>query len=790
MSYQLYRTNHRLSGQIKWDLTLESANIDNEFDGLYINNFNLTPISNRISFDRYQDKTQLNYTHAWNIKKYYELNKSVFYQSGVDPFITTPEPIIVEDNYNDSRSELINPYSDADMCGLHRSAYSLTGKQVEILCPVWFTKNIKEKENLGFKFSTIVGEGDAQSVAIVKYLKIKTVDLLPLHSRVVKYLSDYLEDVKKNHFFDQGLLNINLEDKTAKVRGLNVSTGEFVQSRDVSQIATNLLSSEKLLLDADEYIISCFENNALIAPQLINFNFLFDIEEFLTPILLQEVLGSPINIICEAGIFNENNEFALFEKKDFYSNYDYIERKYASWEHGDNTKYNNIFSIVRDNEDVNIQNKNKTNQSIIHWSIKGVNDYIFNVYSGFGGLVKSDNEYKPLTHTYQDSPDIWTQSYSPSNPSVCNWCNHVNISRMEDTMTLWASLDDSYEGYSLIGSEWVNELHYSKPFGKPWQTIIISTPLGYSAVNSIFENMFREIALGPILGEDYEALDGICIGSIDNDERNQHYKSILIKNSDSYKDKLTFYNIKTSLNKIYKKINSLDEVTRSGVEKKVIENLKWLVSEDGLILDWKFLSWINSVQEPSRIVLKNLGYSSISNPPCEELNHYILNNSSLIYRYWGELLPSFVDPILNNIYIKKIVKRSDLASSPFVIYKDYPKQYPSIGHYSYESLNLTKNDQERVDYPFDSIPYEYHWFDNSRVLVLRSNIIIKIEVDAVKEDDEENTIISKLCEIYDVDNDKAKYIYKLYEIIDHDWSYTYDPEDISKKTCSIHLRLK
>ena len=69
MSYQLYRTNHRLSGQIKWDLTLESANIDNEFDGLYINNFNLTPISNRISFDRYQDKTQLNYTHAWNIKK-------------------------------------------------------------------------------------------------------------------------------------------------------------------------------------------------------------------------------------------------------------------------------------------------------------------------------------------------------------------------------------------------------------------------------------------------------------------------------------------------------------------------------------------------------------------------------------------------------------------------------------------------------------------------------------------------------------------------------------------------
>lgn len=773
MSYQLYRTNHRLSGQIKWDLTLESANIDNEFDGLYINNFSLTPISNRISFNRYQDKTQLNYDHAWNLKKYYELNKNVFYQSGVDPLISTPEPIIVEDTYGDSRSDLISPYSDADMCGLHRSIYSLTGKQVEILCPVWFTENIKNGETLGFKFSTIVGEGDTQSAAIVKYLKIKTADLLPLHSRIVNYLSNYLGEVEKKHFFDRGLLNINLDDKTAKVRGLNVSTGEFVQSKDVSQIVTNLLSSEKLLLDADEYIISCFENNTLIAPQLINFNFLFDIEEFLTPILLKEVLGSSINIICEAGVFNENNEFNIFEKKDFYSNYDYIERKYASWIHGDDTEYNNIFSVVRDNENVSIQNKNKVNQSIIHWSIKDNNDYIFNVYSGFGGLVKSDDGYKPLTHTYQDSPDIWTKDYTPSNPSVCNWCNHINISRMEDVVNLINTLVPNYNGYSLIGSEWVNGLHYCKPFEEPRKTIIISTPLSLSTVANVLNQAknwkLKEINLGTLEGDCYKTFNDLYIGEY------MECKILLIKNEVSHKNKITFYKIKHDLNEVYNKLN--DE------NKDIVENqLGWLVE------DWKFLSWINSVQEPTGIVLKNLGYSSISDPQCGEINHYILNNSTLIYRYGGELMPSLVDPTLNNIYIKKIIERNDLVNSPFVIYKDYPKQYPSIGHYSYESLNLTKNDKERMDYSLDSTPYEYHWFDNSRVLVLRSNIIIKIDVETDEEMDEEETIISQLCDIYNISKDKANYIYKLYEIIDHDWNY--DNEYSLKKTCSIHLRLK
>ena len=774
MSYQLYRTNHKLSGQIKWDLTLESTNVDNEFDGLYINNFSLTPISNRISFNRYQDKTQLNYYHAWNLKKYYELNKNVFYQSGVDPLISTPEPIIAEDTYGDSRSDLIIPYSDADMCGLHRSACSLTGKQVEILCPVWFTENIKtnDGETLGFKFSTIVGEGDTQNAAIVKYLKIKTADLLTLHSRVVNYLSNYLGDVEKNHFFDRGLLNINLDDKTTKVRGLNVATGEFVQSCDVSQIVTNLLSSEKLLLDADEYIISCFENNTLIAPQLINFNFLFDIEEFLTPILLKEVLGSSINIICEAGVFNKNNEFNLFEKKDFYSNYDYLERKYASWMHGDNTKYN-IFSAVRDNENVSIQNKNKVNQSIIHWSIKGNNDYIFNIYSGFGGLVKSDDEYKPLTHTYQDSPDIWTKDYAASNPSVCNWCNHINISRMEDVVNLINTLDSNYHGCSLIGSEWVNCLHYCKPFEEPWKTIIISTPLSLSTVANVLNQVkgaqLKEINLGTLEGDCYKTFNDLYIGEC------MGYKMLLIKNEISHKNKITFYRIKHDLNEIYNKLNDKNKDI-------VKEQLDWLVD------DWKFLSWINSVQEPTGIVLKNLGYSSISNPQCDEINHYILNNSTLIYRYGGELMPSFVDPTLNNIYIKKIVKRSDLVDCPFVIYKDYPKQYPSIGYYSYELLNLTKNEQERIDYSFDFTPYEYHWFDNGRVLVLRSNIILKIDVDIDEEMNEEETIISQLCDIYNIAKDKANYIYKLYEITDHDWNY--DNEYSLKKTCSIHLRLK
>ena len=41
-NFQLYRTNLSLSGQLKWDLVIENAN-----NHLYINKFNLTPLSDK-----------------------------------------------------------------------------------------------------------------------------------------------------------------------------------------------------------------------------------------------------------------------------------------------------------------------------------------------------------------------------------------------------------------------------------------------------------------------------------------------------------------------------------------------------------------------------------------------------------------------------------------------------------------------------------------------------------------------------------------------------------------------
>ena len=78
-NFQLYRTNLSLSGQLKWVLVIENAN-----NHLYINKFNLTPISDNIAYTYKTDDTILNHTHFDNLKSYYKKLEGHFYAEGLD----------------------------------------------------------------------------------------------------------------------------------------------------------------------------------------------------------------------------------------------------------------------------------------------------------------------------------------------------------------------------------------------------------------------------------------------------------------------------------------------------------------------------------------------------------------------------------------------------------------------------------------------------------------------------------------------------------------------------------
>ena len=122
-NYQLYRTNPRLSGQIKWNLILEPNKRD-----LMVNGFYLTPISKNIPF-LVQDKNLLNYKHEENVKNMFHSISNSFYDSTSKIFI---------DNSLSTMSNIFEKdYDDEYEMGCRRASYQMYNKQFEFFCPVW-----------------------------------------------------------------------------------------------------------------------------------------------------------------------------------------------------------------------------------------------------------------------------------------------------------------------------------------------------------------------------------------------------------------------------------------------------------------------------------------------------------------------------------------------------------------------------------------------------------------------------------------------------------------------------
>ena len=78
-NYQLYRTNHLLSGQVKWDMVIKD-----EVDKLSVGEFHLSPISPNIPYNLDLDEKLLNNDHSENLRLYYEKNKGIFFNDGVE----------------------------------------------------------------------------------------------------------------------------------------------------------------------------------------------------------------------------------------------------------------------------------------------------------------------------------------------------------------------------------------------------------------------------------------------------------------------------------------------------------------------------------------------------------------------------------------------------------------------------------------------------------------------------------------------------------------------------------
>lgn len=481
-NYQLYRTNVLLGGQMKYDIILGSDNY-----GLVVKNFNITPISDDIYYDKHLKplirSTNDNVTmHSDNIKDFYAKVSGSFYNGCINELLNQNQPL--PENY---RGKL---YMDNYEMGCRRMSYDLYNKQLSFFCPVWL-EQLTSDEYLEFDFVFYADPAQTKQI-YKKQLRLKkreegaktsnTVKLSPsrisntskmkypggfvnwdkddelYHNKFVNYLNQYIEFLGLNLGQDYVINIPSSGGGTPTLNAFDVKSGT-PQTYELKGLREMFESHQHILLEQNQLLIHSLKNNTCIAKQLFNFNFCFNLEDMLPKFTINEFFAEKIYMSMEVCINNKvTNKSTKLDIKDFYSNHDFIQRGIVSpsnivfnmdtynkinntlsvedeidWKIESIDQSNDIYNVLsyyNDHRYIKTVDKNKLLQSIIHWAPSYNRSEILNFYPGF----MSCNITK--THT-RDVVDFIYNGYNMNTPQLDStnynrqinpfWCNAINI---------------------------------------------------------------------------------------------------------------------------------------------------------------------------------------------------------------------------------------------------------------------------------------------------------------------------------------------------------------------------
>lgn len=741
-NYQLYRTSPLLGGQMKWDII-----VDSDASDLYVSDFHITPISEQISYNRYSYDTLLNYSHQYNIKKYYEKVSGSFYQNITEPQLNHNWPII-SNKYEKS-------YDDTYLMGCRRSKYDIYKKQFEFLCPLWL-----EKIDSDITFIINILNPDNNDVIATKSLKLVTAGDYEYHNSFVKYLNNYIDYAGLNDG-DDNVINIKLDKKVAAISGLDVKIGENM-TKDISSLVTNILLRERPLLEVDSMIINSFSNNNMICKQLFNFNICFNIEDIIShPYLYNMMRGDKFKVECVAKIGDN-----ILDIKDLYNNYNYIPKKYYNIWRIDESKLDetlptppNVLDYMEDYKCIDLIDKNKSASSIFHWSLLGNNDYIFNIYDGFSGWTYKDGEITQHSHLYNDTPDIAQDIYNESLHNI-NW---VNTSIIDVYDQYYATLLDRSDDhiYSIFGKgyEWVNNIKYDTSFIK----------------DGDIQNI--KVILCKI--ENYNSWKNKNIGNVLYD--GGYYQIYYNTFSISDMKYIIFSLVADRLDD-----NVYNSLTFGSI-KKLIEN------HENQSLSFLYNIMKNVVKIPLVVFKKSLYISKADGPALSssEIMYYKNDDNYMnyVFRYDGNIRPTFIDIdslYKNELYYKIIMTEDEIKNSVYAEFNNskYPPKYPSIDYYPFRSVEYNYNSPDGI-----LVDSEYKWFNNSNILYLTPSIqcSLKSEIDKNGQYKKIEYLVKEyLKKYYKIDD--ISYIYDKYN-----WKSSYEYEtqtNIENYIYNINLTLK
>ena len=727
-SHQLYRTNIFLGGQMKYDLIV---NKNGTIDTIHI-----TPVvDNTTPYNRYTEEDLLNYTNQENIKKFYNKTQGSFYNTFVDTTISGEYPMIPNPSRADGATK---NYDDSTFMGCSRMKYSLYNKQFQLFLPVWLETKFDE-----IKFN--ININTPQGIGLVSK-EIRFSD------RVKKYFDDYFKFID----LDDKILKVDF-DGDCTVHGLNVTTGNMVTCKDFN-LVENLTSRERPLIEFNSMIINTLKNRSIIAKQLFNFNLCFNVDD---------ITGNDLEIPPFES-FNINGNVLIDSKKleikDFFTNFDEIPRVsvtaldsdslqngeviYRSKLQESSTNKSNVLDYKKDNTNIDIININKIDQKYIHWSLYDNNEYIFNLYDGWGGLYITPSEKRYFSHTYKTSPNNGINGFIQDMNTIY-WCNYVSMSTKHVERVSTESILKACNG--LDDNNYLNFIKYKQPSLKDgiYKSLLIN--IMSDDCFDIFDNKFKDFSNDR--SKDYQYFNMCIDKNVCIDENDKKIKLYLFKGNNTNPN--IYYFIFVSLTDMYLSNKSIVNMLKGNVTEN-FEN----VFEKAIN---KYVNIYSSVIPPKLITFNK----SIMPVRCDgpeqtttETTYFKVDNNykQYVFRYDGDIKPTFIDvnsDEYNLIYYKdvygvdkdEIPESNDPGYERYSVYKKYmskentntlnyipkyPPKYPSIQYYPLTSKKLEYcMSNEDIEHLISNL-CDKKWFESSILVVLPTEINLKFTNDGSK----------------------------------------------------------
>lgn len=665
MRYQLLRTSPYLSGQARWDIPLYYHYDDGEHV-IDTPELHIVPLNENLVFNEDNDRDTLHYSHLENLKYLYDRMGDDFYSAagewGGDKWL-----------YNGGNN--LDPYSHIFIMGTRRMRFERYQKQFSFLCPLWISEET-DPSRFSFEVSVkVVGEERDHIARRVFSLSPELCSYMSeFLNKSARYIdpdpSEYPDPASAPYMgVDDSLLSIKFDPDEAFITGIQVDAAKYT-TKDISYIIDALLRREVPMMEFDNNLLFNFKENHIIAQQLINLNFVFNMDD-ISFFLKDALLGKNITISIRV-----KYDDSYLPIKDLYTNYTNI--PVYRIDTGELSNEYNVCDYLGDHRIIDYVQANKFTQPIFHWSMVENPEFIYNFYDGFAPVfLGGESEPHKIRGRYYDQADI-SQDVSTVYNNASHWCRYNNYTGLSTTTvenrilyahlhpeTLYSKLyfnEDSMIAY--LNNNRYNMMDVRWDANGSTEDVDGVTYIGAGDVTIYMANIIV----------DQDVMDNLFGQGVHQGmkyEYHQDDKTFLIDFYSTDESTATLKNISDYLPNYTNQMNSYIKIFR--------------------MLEALANAWIPPYRiEFSRSIITEV-VPPVGDEHPTELNMYQDNlANNFVLRYTGRLCPMFIDPTQE--YYRNInfpyrqwgdINTKDVQYYNRMLKTGFNPNYPSIGYYTY-----------------------------------------------------------------------------------------------------------